>query len=72
MIDKEHDRWLNEESDKDEIIGECLNCEEVVYNSERHYNNSDSEKIHEDCFVEYMVKTCGFIYRREFEGVTDE
>lgn len=58
VLEKEHDRWL--EIEEDEVVGICENCDEVIYSSERYFDNDENEKVHEDCFVELMMKEFGF------------
>ncbi len=67
----EYDRWLNkgvDYDDQEEILGQCQHCDEVVYFSEAHYE-AFNELIHEECFVEYIVKEHGYKYIGEFGDI---
>lgn len=64
----EYDRLLAKGIDdyEDEVIGVCEHCDEVIYHSERHLFNT-SEKIHEDCFMEYSMVMGNFKLVDEYQ-----
>lgn len=63
----EYDRLLTKGIDdyEDEVVGVCEHCDEVIYRSERHFFNT-SEKVHEDCFVDYSMKLGGYKLVNEY------